>query len=81
MGPTALNGSASMKRSSGWIHAGMSSPSQTGVTDHMWSMWPWVSRTATGVSLCRAITSRSPSSASCPGSTTMHDSPGAGETT
>ena len=37
-----------MHRSSGWIHAGTSWPSQTGATEKVWSKCPCVSSTATG---------------------------------
>src|SRR5664280_233456 len=47
----------------------------------MWSMWPWVSNTATGCSRCSARISSTPSTASCPGSMTTHCSPGAVATT
>ena len=43
----------------------------TGATHHMWSMWPCVTSTATGLSLCSRTTSATPSAASLPGSTTM----------
>ena len=46
--------------------------------DHMWSMWPWVSRTATGLSRCSRTTSSMPGAASLPGSTITHSLPGAG---
>ncbi|OLT13078.1 hypothetical protein BJF78_22755 [Pseudonocardia sp. CNS-139] len=57
-------GSASMNRSSGWIHAGTSCPSQTGDTLNVWSKWPWVSSTATGVRRCCASSASSGSTAS-----------------
>ena len=38
----------------------------------MWSTWPWVTSTATGLSRCSRTTSATPAAASLPGSTTTH---------
>ena len=54
-----LAGSASSSRSSGWMYAVMPRAPQTGVTEKMWSRWPWVSSTAAGLSRCSASTSSS----------------------
>ena len=48
---------------------------------HMWSMWPWVTSTATGLSRCSRTTSATPSAASLPGSMTTHSAPGPVATT
>ena len=69
-------GSVSRCRSLGWIHAVASYDPATGATHHMWSMWPWVTSTATGLSRCSRTTAATPSAASLPGSTTTHSEPG-----
>ena len=47
-------------RSPGWIHAVASYVPATGATHHMWSTWPWVTSTATGLSRCSRTTSATP---------------------
>ena len=77
--PTAsaspLPGSDSRSRSSGCTYAGTSCAPHTGTTDHMWSMWPCVSSTATGLSRCSRSRSSTPLTASWPGSMTTHSDP------
>ena len=40
----------------GWIQAVASYAPATGATHHMWSTWPWVTSTLTGLSRCSATT-------------------------
>ena len=69
-------GSVSRCRSAGWIQAVASYAPATGVTLHMWSMCPWVSRTATGLRPFSRTTCSTAGAASLPGSTTTHSVPG-----
>ena len=54
----------------------LASDRHSGVTENMWSRWPWVSSTATGLSRCSATSSVTPSTASMPGSMITHSAPG-----
>src|SRR5882757_368646 len=62
------------------MYAGMPRAPHTGATDHTWSMWPWVSSTATGFSRCSATMSAIPVPAPSPGSMITHSAPGSGAT-
>ena len=53
----------------------------TGATQNMWSTWPWVSSTLTGLRRCCSTSRATPSVASMPGSMTTHSEPGAVATT
>ena len=56
--PMARSGSVSSSRSQGASSRSRRTSGTTGVTENMWSRWPWVSITATGLSRCSMITRR-----------------------
>ncbi len=74
-GPNPRIGSVSMKRSAGWMYTGQPKVSATFCADQMWSIWPWVTSTAAGVSRFSSRIRRNGPNARCPGSTTIASEP------
>ena len=74
-GPIARSGSLSSSRSAECTQQAACSAAHSGVTEKVWSRWPWVNSTATGFSRCSVTSSATPSSASIPGSITTHSAP------